>query len=84
MQRQFAEKIYVGMLSITKPDGSIIPLRILWEDGNAWDIDRVLQVRAGVAKRAGGDGICFLCRISGNEREIWYSHGVWFVEGHSV
>ena len=83
MIEQFAEKIFIAVLALTKPDGSIVPLRILWEDGRRWDIDRVLDVRPGVARKAGGEGIRFLCRISGHEKELWFSHGRWFVEGKS-
>ncbi len=45
---------------------------------------RVLDVRPGVARKAGGEGVRYLCRISGQERELWYAHGQWFVEGASV
>ena len=46
--------------------------------------DRVLDVRPGVARKAGGEGGRYLCRISGHERELWYAHGQWFVEGGEV
>ena len=39
MKTRFAEKIYVGILSLTHPDGSIIPLKLVWPDGRQWNID---------------------------------------------
>ncbi|MDD4080849.1 MAG: hypothetical protein PHP02_05500, partial [Eubacteriales bacterium] len=68
MKTRFAEKIYVGVLSLTHPDGSIVPLELIWPDGRKWEIDKVLDVRPGVARKAGGEGVRFLCRISGHER----------------
>ncbi|MDD4081408.1 MAG: hypothetical protein PHP02_08380 [Eubacteriales bacterium] len=84
MNERFSEKIYVGVLSLTHPDGSIVPLKLIWPDGRQWEIDRMLDVRPGVARKAGGEGMRFLCRISGHERELWYSHGQWFVEGSEI
>ena len=84
MKTRFPEKIYVGILSLTHPDGSIIPLKLVWPDGRQWNIDKVSDVRPGVARKAGGEGVRFLCRISGHERELWYSHGQWFVEGADI
>ena len=84
MKTRFAEKIYVGILSLTHPDGSIIPLKLVWPDGRQWNIDKVSDVRPGVARKAGGEGVRFLCRISGHERELWYSRGQWFVEGADI
>jgi|LSQX01.2.fsa_nt_gb hypothetical protein len=78
---RFAKKIYIGVLAITHPDGSIVPLRLIWPDGRSWEIDRLLDVRPAVARKAGGEGLRFLCRINGHEKELWYAHGQWFVEG---
>lgn len=80
-KERFAEKIYVGIVSMTNADGSVVPLKLVWEDGRVWDIDRVLDVRPGVARKAGGEGLRYLCRIGHHERELWFSHGLWFVEG---
>ena len=76
----FAEKVFIGVLSVTRPDGSIIPMKLIWDDGRSWDIDKVLDVRPAVARKAGGEGIRYLCRIGRQERELWYAHGQWFVE----
>ena len=83
-KERFAEKIFVSVLSVTKPDGNIVPMKLIWEDGRSWDIDKVLDVRPGVARKAGGEGIRYLCRIGRHERELWYSHGQWFVEGAPI
>lgn len=81
MRERYSDKIYVSVVALTRPDGSVIPLQLIWPDGRQWEIDRVLDVRPGVARKAGGEGMRYLCRISGQQRELWCSQGQWFVEG---
>ncbi len=38
------EKVYVSVESITYADGSIVPLKIFWNDGRTWDIKRVIHM----------------------------------------
>lgn len=58
-----ADHAYLGVYSFTTPDGQIIPHRIQWEDGQEWDIDKVMDVRPGVSRKAGGAGLRYLIRI---------------------
>ena len=48
-----AQRAYLGVYTYTNPQGQIIPTRIRWEDGQEWEIDRVLDIRPGTARKAG-------------------------------
>lgn len=75
-----AKRAYVGVYTYTNPQGQVIPTRIRWEDGKEWEIDRVLDIRPGTARKAGGAGLRYLLRIAGQEREIFLVDGRWFAE----
>jgi len=75
-----ARRAYLGVYAYTDPRGQVIPTRIRWEDGQEWEIDRVLDIRPGVARKAGGAGLRYLLRIAGQEREIFLVDGRWFAE----
>lgn len=75
-----AQRAYLGVYTYTDPQGRVIPTRLRWEDGQEWEIDRVLDIRAGVARKAGGAGLRYLLRIAGHEREIFLVDGRWFAE----
>lgn len=63
------------------PDGQIKPLAIYWpENGELYEIDKVLDVRPAASLKAGGAGIRYQCRIKGRETYIWLEETKWFVE----
>ena len=80
MKERFAEKIYIGVLAVTQPDGSIVPLRLIWPDGRNWEIDRVLDVRPAASLKAGGAGIRYTCRIRNHQTYLFQEENKWFVE----
>ncbi len=75
-----ARRAYLGVYTYTTPQGLVLPSRIRWEDGKEWEIDRVLDVRPGVARKAGGVGTRYLVRIGAHERELFLVDGRWFAE----
>ena len=60
-------------------DGRARPVRIFWEDGRSFEVDRLLDVRRAAAK-AGGQGMRYTCRILGHETFLFEDDGRWFVE----
>lgn len=74
-------KVYVGGLAYTDTQGAIRPARIRWEDGQEWEVDRVLEVREAHATKVGGFGTRFLVRIGNHQRALFLQDdGRWFVE----
>ena len=74
-------KVFVEVVCLNKPDGSIVPQKIVWEDGHVFQVDRVLDVRQAASLLVGGCGIRYTCRIHNKETYLFYEEGKWFVEG---
>lgn len=73
-------KAYVEVIADFSSDGRLKPLRIVWENGRAYDIDRILRVDRRASLKAGGAGIRYVCRIRGQKVELYYEeNGFWFV-----
>jgi hypothetical protein len=73
-------KKYVEVTARFDTEGRIIPLKILWEDGASFFIDRVLDVRPAASLKAGGAGIRYTCRINNFEKYLFLEESRWFVE----
>lgn len=75
------KKIYVTIDARFEPDGKLIPMALVWDDGRRYAIDRVLDTRKAASLKAGGIGVRYTVRILGKERYLWYEGPSWFVEG---
>ncbi len=82
-------KVYVPVDVVFGEDGSMRPRAVRWEDGRVYPVDRVLDVRAAAAARAGGHGDRYTVRIGGQITYLFFEHAVngdgaapgrWFVE----
>jgi len=80
------QRVYVEMLARYSKDGTMMPAFLKWEDGEMYEIDRVLDVRRA-ASEAGSMGIRFTVRIMGHERRLFFEDTYsdtgkprWFVE----
>lgn len=74
------KKQYVSVTAKFDPDGNIIPLRIHWDDGRSFDIDRVTDIRFATSLKASGAGIRYTCRIRSIERYLFLEENRWFIE----
>jgi len=74
------DKIYVDVIALHRKDGSLKPLVILWENGVKYAIDKVTQVVPAASMKAGGAGIRYTCRISGQLRYLFLEEKRWFIE----
>ncbi len=82
-------KAYVEVKVDFRPDGTMYPRCLIWEDGREYAIERVKTVRPASAQKAGGAGDRYTVVIQGQERYIFFEHnidtcsdhiGKWFVE----
>lgn len=73
-------RVYVKVVAECDENGKIRPLRLEWENGRIYEVDRVLDVRRSAATKAGGHGIRYTVRINGHETYIFQDEGRWFVE----
>ena len=75
-----ARKVFVEVTARFDAEGKITPLSILGEDGTAYEIDRVLDIRRAASLKAGGIGIRYTVRINGKQSYLFYEEPRWFVE----
>jgi hypothetical protein len=78
-------KAYVTVNEDRLEDGTIIPRVIIWEDGERYEIDKVLETCKAASLRAGGTGLRFTIRIGGKPTYLWLEDdckggGRYFVE----
>lgn len=83
------KKVFVEVMASFDREGKIKPLSIRWEDGTAYEIDKVLDVRSTAATKAGGQGDRYTITILGREKHLFFERnasfsgnilGRWFVE----
>ena len=83
------KKVYVKVTAAFGSDGKLTPLSLIWEDGQEYTIDRVLDMRPSPALKAGGQGDRYTIRTSGKESYLFFERspkitdlnlGRWFVE----
>ena len=74
-------KVFVEVIYLNTTNGSIIPQKVIWEDGRVFEVDRVLDVRQAASLAVGGCGIRYTYRILDKETYLFFEEGKWFVEG---
>lgn len=70
-------KVYVSVESITYADGSIVPLKIFWDDGRTWDIKRVIHMAEPVNNEF--EGIRYTILIDSAVKNIYRLGASWYV-----
>lgn len=73
------EKKYLTVIAEHRPDGSIRPLRIQYEE-KWYEIDRMIDVRPAASLKYGGQGNRYTCRILGRQVYLFCDDGFWFLE----
>ena len=79
-----AHRAYVRVLVDVDEVGRMRPLRIYWEDGRSFEVDRLLDVRWASAPAAGGQGMRYTCRVRGRQVYLFEDEGRWFVEARGA
>ena len=73
-------KTYVAVLAKFDEAGAVIPLKIKWEDGRVFCVDKVEDKRRTASLKGGGTGERFTIRIEGKKTHLWRDGDNWFVE----
>lgn len=75
-------KVYVDVYALIDKDGKRRPLRIQWEDGTVYVVERLLNRCRAKSRNVGGGEIRYTVQINGKETFIFEDEeGKWFVEG---
>ena len=74
-------KVYVAVKADFAADGTMFPRIITWEDGEKYEIDRVIQKCRAASTKVGGTGIRYTVQICGKPTFLFdEENGKWFVE----
>jgi len=77
-------KVYVDVNEDRLKDGQLRPLSFVWEDGERYEIDRIIDVRPAASLKAGGTGMRYTIKVRSRETFLFLEerHGVakWFME----
>ena len=87
--RMKSVKVYVQVLVEFTEEGLMLPRTIVWEDGEKFKVDRVLDIKQATAMRCGGQGDRYTIVVNGQQSYIYFERnaslmgnniGRWFVE----
>lgn len=70
----------ICVIAKMRENGIVIPLSIVWDDGQIFEIDKVLDARKKASTKGGGKGLRYTCRIKNQERFLWLDEYFWFIE----
>ena len=82
-------KVYVQVVADFNIDGMMLPRVLIWEDGEKYLIDRVVDIRQAAARKAGGQGDRYTIEVRGQISYLFFERvpqltgnviGRWFVE----
>ena len=65
-------KVYVAVKADFDADGTLLPRIITWEDGEKYEIDRIIDIRQAAAMKAGGQGDRYTIMIRGNQSYLFF------------
>lgn len=73
-------KQYVEVVADFSPDGVLIPLSVVWEDGSKFEITNVTEVKPRKYSKCGGIGVRYTCQIGRAQSYLYFEEDKWFVE----
>ena len=85
-------KVYVSVRAEFTEDGTMLPRELTWEDGEKFEIDRIIDIRQAPALKAGGQGDRYTIVVHGIQSYLFFERstnltgnviGRWFVERKS-
>jgi len=88
-EEEFDAKVYVRVTVDFREDGVMLPKELVWEDGERYAIDRIIDIRQAAALKAGGQGDRYTVMIREQRSYLFFERnpnltgtviGRWFVE----
>ena len=70
----------ITVIAKMNSEGVVSPLKIIWDDGKVFEIDKILDIRKKASTKGGGKGLRYTIQIANHERYIWLDDYFWFVE----
>ncbi len=73
-------KVYIDVILKNDREGMLRPLSIEWENGEVFEIDRLIDRRKAASTKVGGCGMRYTVVINGKEKFLFHEDDKWFVE----
>lgn len=73
-------KTYVDVLALHERNGKTRPIKILWEGGKVFTVERLLMRNKAKSVKVGGGNYRYTVQIKGRETFLFEEDGRWFVE----
>ena len=73
-------KTYVDVICKYSKNGNIMPLYIVWNNGQKYSIDKITQIIPAASLYSGGIGLRYTCCIGDQQRYLFLEEGKWFIE----
>jgi hypothetical protein len=81
-------KVYVDVSEVRLKDGRLFPISFVWEDGNRYDIDKIVDVRQAASLKTGDMGMRYTVRIRNQNSYMFYEEddgaSKWFMERKNI
>lgn len=76
-------KRYITVEALINREGKVTPLALYWENGERFEIDKILNTPRQSCSKVGGCGLLYECQIHGQTRQLYYEQGSrWFIESY--
>ena len=72
------KRTFIDVECLLLNDGTVIPQKLLWNDGRSWEITRVLHSCTSLDGEF--EGIRYTVLIGNSEREIYLTGSRWYVD----
>ncbi|NLC17437.1 MAG: hypothetical protein GX756_06130 [Clostridiales bacterium] len=72
-------KKFVEVIAKYNQEGQIRPLKIIWEDGRVFEIQRITDIRPAASLKAGGAGLRYSCIINKKKVYLFLEDNKWFI-----
>lgn len=73
-------KVFVDVIVLQNRDGKSRPLKIQWEDGTVYLVERILNRCRSFSRQTGGGSTRYTVQINGKETFLYEEDGRWFVD----
>ncbi len=73
-------KLYVAVTADYTPEGVILPVSFVWENGVRYTVDKIMDIRHAASLKAGGAGVRYACIVKGKPTYLFLEDDRWFME----
>jgi hypothetical protein len=77
---QHDKKVFIETLVRFDTCGDMHPVSIIWRDGRAYEIDKILDKRRAASLKAGGIGLRYTIKIKNKITYLFYEGQKWYME----